>query len=245
MFRAMNRVRTWWWGLPVVALGVLGVYSAGEDEGRRAPPQAPAQHAAATAPVLPPPESVGSIRLPEPGGTSASAGRQDGEPVTARATPERPSAVATPEQHAARVAPSVPSAPTDRVAVAAKPERRPYGFTARREDGKLILAGSYPDAAAHAAIVEEIRGLYLTDQVVDGLQQAEGAPDGYLQAVRFGLAQLALLAAGEAVVSGKAVRLAGEALYEQTAERTHETVRGFAPPGWTGEADIKARRPAP
>jgi hypothetical protein len=242
----MARISKWWLGLPVVALGVLAVYSAGDDE-RRPTPRPPApEPATATAPVLPTIDSVGSIRPPDPGGASAPDGARHGvEPATAGA-PDRPSVSATAEQHAAiRLEPPVGNEPTARVAVAPKPDPRPYGFSARREDGKLTLAGSYPDDATYAAIVEEIRGLYFTDQIVDGLQRAEGAPDGYLEAVRFGLAQLSLLAAGEAVVSGKAVRLAGEALYEQTAERANETVRGFGPPGWSASADVKARRPAP
>jgi OmpA-OmpF porin, OOP family len=118
----------------------------------------------------------------------------------------------------------------------------PYTFSARREAGTLTLTGYYPDPETRAALHQFVRERFLTEQVIDKLRAAEGAPQAYFVGVSFGLEHLARLASGEVVVSGTSLRLNGEALYEQTAEQTTRTVQGMSVRGWTGKAEVRTRR---
>jgi hypothetical protein len=77
--------------------------------------------------------------------------------------------------------------------------------------------------------------------VVDKLRRADGAPRNYLAGVSFGLEHLARLASGEVTVSGTALELNGEALYEQTAEQIARAVPALAVRGWTGKAEVRLR----
>ncbi|MDQ4136984.1 MAG: hypothetical protein M3158_12435, partial [Pseudomonadota bacterium] len=126
------------------------------------------------------------------------------------------------------------------VAVAVRPPS-PYAFRARRENGALTLTGYYPDQTARAAIDALIRNRFFSEQVVDRLRPAEGAPKGYLAGVSFGLEHLSRLASGEVVVRDTSVEVKGEALYEQTAEQTARAVRAVSLPGWTGKAEVRLR----
>jgi len=125
-------------------------------------------------------------------------------------------------------------------AIAVRPPS-PYAFRARREAGTLTLTGYYPDRAARTAIETLIRDRFFSEQVVDKLRPAEGAPKGYLAGVSFGLEHLSRLAAGEVAISGASVEVKGEALYEQTAEQTARAVRAVSLPGWTGKAEVTLR----
>jgi OmpA-OmpF porin, OOP family len=126
------------------------------------------------------------------------------------------------------------------VAVAVRPPS-PYAFRARREAGRLILTGYYPDQAARTAIETLIGNRFFSEQVVDKLRPADGAPKNYLAGVSFGLEHLARLASGEVAVSGASIEVRGEALYEQTAEQTARAVRALSLPGWTGKAEVRLR----
>jgi OOP family OmpA-OmpF porin len=119
----------------------------------------------------------------------------------------------------------------------------PYTFSARREAGTLVLTGYYPDPETRAALHQLIRERFFSEQVIDKLRAAEGAPPNYLSGVSFGLEHLARLASGEVAVSGTSLRLNGEALYEQTAEQTVRTVQAMSVRGWTGKAEVRTRRP--
>jgi hypothetical protein len=115
----------------------------------------------------------------------------------------------------------------------------PYTFRARREAGTLTLAGYYPDAGTRVAIQHLTRERFLTEQIVDRMRAADGAPRNYLAGVSFGLEQLSLLASGEVAVSGTSLQVNGEALYPQTAEQTMRTVPAMSIRGWTGKAEVR------
>jgi hypothetical protein len=156
-------------------------------------------------------------------------------------------AVAEPEPALPKAAPAQPAPqraalPTDLPPLAPSAgQPSPYTFIARRGDGALLLAGQVPDVAARAAIRNLINERFFGERIIDELRQASGAPKNYLAAVSFGLRQLSLLASGELVVADATMRLDGEALYEQTAEQTMQSVATVALPGWTGSAEVKSR----
>jgi hypothetical protein len=126
------------------------------------------------------------------------------------------------------------------IAIAVRPPS-PYAFHAKREAGVLILTGYYPDQASHAAIHELIRNRFFSEQIVDKLRAADGAPKRYLAGVSFGLEHLSRLASGEVIVRDTSVEVRGEALYEETAEQTARAVRAVSLPGWTGKAEVRLR----
>lgn len=117
----------------------------------------------------------------------------------------------------------------------------PYTFRAKRESGALTLTGYYPDPDTRAAIHQLVRQRFFHEQVVDRLRAGDGAPQNYLAGVSFGLEHLARLASGELAVSGTALRLSGESLYEQTAEQMARTVPSMPLRGWTGRAEVRVR----
>ncbi len=119
----------------------------------------------------------------------------------------------------------------------------PYTFRARRDAGTLTLTGYYPDAGTRAAIQQLVRERFLTEQMVDRLRAADGAPQNYLAGVSFGLEHLSRLASGEVAVSGTSLRLSGEALYPQTAEQTSRNVSTMSVRGWSGKAEVTLRPP--
>lgn len=117
----------------------------------------------------------------------------------------------------------------------------PYSFSARREGGALVLRGAVPDAGARHELSSLARERFFQERIVDETRYADGAPPRFLAGARLALDQLSLLAAGEASISGTALRLEGEALYPQAAAEIEDKLRRKAPAGWTGAAAVRLR----
>jgi OOP family OmpA-OmpF porin len=115
----------------------------------------------------------------------------------------------------------------------------PYRFSGRRKGGTLVLDGFAPSEVARQGILDAARRAFLADRIVDNIRVADGAPPRFGEAATFALEQLAQLAAGEANLSGTALRIEGEALYHQQAERTRARIARDAPPGWNAVAAIE------
>ncbi|HVL71943.1 MAG TPA: hypothetical protein VM434_08665 [Beijerinckiaceae bacterium] len=141
-----------------------------------------------------------------------------------------------PEPGAAAVA-SDEQAENEKIVTAAPP---PYGFTARRAAGRLVLSGAYPDAAARAQLLALARDLFFEEELVDEGRLEKGAPDGYVAALALGLRHLALLASGEALVRDGALVVTGESLYRESAERMGRDLAKAVPRGWRTEARVEA-----
>jgi hypothetical protein len=121
----------------------------------------------------------------------------------------------------------------------------PYLFTATREAGAVVLSGYCPDEATRSDIHGQIRRSFLTEQIVDRLRLADGAPRHFAGAVSFGLDHLSRLASGAVTVSDTSVRISGESLYEQAAERMTKAIPAVSLPGWTAQADVRVRPSEP
>jgi hypothetical protein len=121
----------------------------------------------------------------------------------------------------------------------------PYLFTASREAGAVVLSGYCPDETTRTEIHGLIRRRFFTEQVVDKLRVAEGAPRHFVGAVSFGLDHLSRLASGTVTVSDTSVRISGESLYEQAAEKMTKTIPAVSLPGWTAQADVRVRPSGP
>jgi OmpA-OmpF porin, OOP family len=121
----------------------------------------------------------------------------------------------------------------------------PYLFTASRDASAVVLSGYCPDEATRSEIHAQIRRRFLTEQIVDKLRVADGAPRHFVGAVSFGLDHLSRLASGALTVSDASVRVSGESLYEQSAEKMIKSISAVSLPGWTAQADVRVRSSEP
>jgi OOP family OmpA-OmpF porin len=108
-----------------------------------------------------------------------------------------------------------------------------------------VLSVYCPDEATRNGIHGQIRRSFLTEQIVDRLRLADGAPRHFAGAVSFGLDHLSRLASGAVTVSDTSVRISGESLYEQAAERMTKAIPAVSLPGWTAQADVRVRPSEP
>jgi outer membrane protein OmpA-like peptidoglycan-associated protein len=115
---------------------------------------------------------------------------------------------------------------------------KPYRLSARRKDGRVLLAGFLPAEADRAALRDAVRKRFPFDAVVDDLHLADGAPEGLLPAARAGLEHLAALSDGEVVIEDRRLRLSGASLYPEQGRRTERAFEAAAPPGWTAAAQV-------
>ena len=117
---------------------------------------------------------------------------------------------------------------------------RPYRLSARRRDGRLILAGFVPAEGDRSALREIVQKRFPLDPLVDDLHLADGAPEGLMSAARLALERLSALSEGEAVIADRAIRLSGRSLYAEMAQRIGRDFAAGLPAGWTGSADVSA-----
>lgn len=176
---------------------------------------------------------------PDPGGA-------DGAAPAASSSSVRPARPATPPGEASAALDQPQATGSIRAPAAPKPtaalvEQGPYRFSARREAGALVLRGAVPDAGARHELSSLARERFFQERIVDETRLVEGAPPRFLAGARLALDQLSQLAAGEASISGTALRLEGEALYAQAAAEIPDKLRRRAPAGWTGAAEVRLR----
>lgn len=119
----------------------------------------------------------------------------------------------------------------------------PYGFTARREGDRLTLSGGIPGEELRARISAAVGRLFPGDDVVDELTVAQGAPQGFADAVLAGLAALSRLVEGAFSLAGEEAELAGAALYEGAAGTIRAELDDDLPAGFAARTDGLTVRP--
>ena len=105
---------------------------------------------------------------------------------------------------------------------------KPYRFEATRQGDTLTLKGFYPDDAAHAAVLAAARQAMPNLKVSDEMALAPGFPDGFVDAAKFGLIQLAGLASGTASLEDSKYSITGAAA--NAAAYSGEIARAKTPP---------------
>ncbi|MGL4289315.1 MAG: BON domain-containing protein [Phreatobacter sp.] len=123
--------------------------------------------------------------------------------------------------------------------------RRPYLWSAEKAAGTITLTGVVPSEASRAQVVGRARQVSQGADVVDRLELARGAPDGFAEACAVLLRQLARLEQGSAVLSDLKMSLQGIA---NTAEVISSVEQAMAAPpaGFSaGEIVIKPPRVSP
>ena len=120
----------------------------------------------------------------------------------------------------------------------------PYVFAMRKDAEGLTLSGFFPQSGDHQQLVAAAKPLLLGGSVNDVSAVAQGAPEGYAQAVRATLYELARLDAGEARFDDARLRLTGTALYPAAVGQISANLKAALPPGFETEIslDVASRR---
>lgn len=90
-------------------------------------------------------------------------------------------------------------------------EVKPFTFTAMRDAAKVTLSGYVPNAAARDALLEAARKAVPGAQVTDETKMARGAPAEFGALASFGLSQLGKLSPGTLQLSDSILSLTGRA----------------------------------
>lgn len=120
----------------------------------------------------------------------------------------------------------------------------PYGFSARLGEGALTLSGGVPDEGLRAGIRDLAGRLFSRARVVDELEVAGDAPEGFAAAVQAGLGALSRLAQGAFSLSGTEAELSGQARYEGALGGIRDGLTGALPEGFVARFDELATQPA-
>lgn len=91
------------------------------------------------------------------------------------------------------------------------PEANPFTLSAIKADNKLVLSGNVPSEEVRQSITESAKGVYQGAEIVDEMQLARGASDGFADLASFGIGQLKDLNSGSALLSGMDLSVTGEA----------------------------------
>jgi OOP family OmpA-OmpF porin len=119
------------------------------------------------------------------------------------------------------------------------PTANPFAFRAMRADKQFVLAGSVPNPAVRAAVLNAARAAASGGAVVDNLEYAAGAPAAFEQIAIRGLTEAAKLEGGSFSLLDTAYSIAGAAasseIYEAAVAATRELPAGAA----LAKADIQ------
>ncbi|MGQ0671430.1 MAG: OmpA family protein [Hyphomicrobium sp.] len=121
----------------------------------------------------------------------------------------------------------------------------PFGWSAKRVHDKLVIAGHVSDEEARENLFALAKSKFGSIAIVDRMEVAGGAPDGWAKAASVALEQLARLAEGSAETSGPAFKIAGEAADEATALAIRKSLGGQIPATFQVSDAIKFPEPPP
>jgi len=125
------------------------------------------------------------------------------------------------------------------------PSAKPFSWTAHYETGALTMTGSVPSHDARGSVVEEARGLFEDAPVVDRMELASGAPEGWSQVVITVLTQLSRLESGKVSISDTELTFEGLAADEVTASDVAEKVRIGLPAIYKSSEDVDHKTSKP
>lgn len=119
----------------------------------------------------------------------------------------------------------------------------PFVFSARQAQNKLTLSGYVPSDAVREEIFAASRKQFGKTAIVDRLEVAGGAPDGWNKAVFVALAQLSQLTDGLAETRGAALSISGMAADQAGAEAIRRALRAEIPATIKVSDDIRYPEP--
>ncbi|MBY0224964.1 MAG: OmpA family protein [Hyphomicrobium sp.] len=120
-----------------------------------------------------------------------------------------------------------------------------YVWGAVATANQIVLSGYAPSTDVRDELFQKAKKLFPDRAIVDRVEIADGAPDGFVAAAGGGLEQLYQLRAGELALSGRSVMLEGEADDKATADAVTEAFKSAVPAPLTAQAKIVAPEPPP
>lgn len=121
----------------------------------------------------------------------------------------------------------------------------PYTWGAHVSSGRLVLSGYVPNDAVRAELLAAARAGLPTATIVDQMQPAEGAPQGWSGAAVAVLRALGSLEGGGADLKDTALVVSGTAGDAATAEAIHAALRSAVPTSLKLSDQIRVREPPP
>ncbi|QCI68955.1 BON domain-containing protein [Phreatobacter stygius] len=119
--------------------------------------------------------------------------------------------------------------------------RQPYLWTADKAGEVITLTGVVPSEASRGQIIAQARRLTGGAEVVDRLELARGAPDGFADATALLLRELGRLEQGRAALSDLKISLQGTANTTEVISSVSQAIG--APPAGFSVAEITIRPP--
>ncbi len=110
------------------------------------------------------------------------------------------------------------------------PEARPFTWQARRDGGKVRLAGYVAADGSRDKIIAEARRVMPGLEIVDEMTDARGAPDSSLAMVTTALGQLAKLGSGAVALSDNNLAIRGSAPDQATAKAINAAAKSLPQP---------------
>jgi len=125
------------------------------------------------------------------------------------------------------------------------PLANPFTWSANRSTRQLVVSGYVPSEEVREELFAHAKELFPNLAIIDRTETARGVPEGWVQAARTVLDQLALLDTGTASLEGSKLTLSGEAKDQADAERIRKRLGVATPIGFVANADLTYPEPAP
>jgi OOP family OmpA-OmpF porin len=113
------------------------------------------------------------------------------------------------------------------------PAVSPFTWSARLTEARLVLSGYVPGETARAELLAAARASHPNAELVDEMQPAEGAPQGWAAAALASVRELARLPGGNVALKDAALAVFATVEHEAAAEASRTSLRAALP------ADIK------
>jgi OmpA-OmpF porin, OOP family len=123
------------------------------------------------------------------------------------------------------------------------PAISPYLWTAQLADGKVDLAGYFPDEAAHAELTAAAKAAARDGAVTDRMQLGWGAPPDWSRAALAAVRALGKLESGSAELKDATLMVSGVSADAAAAEAVRTLLRTGLPPSIKLTEQIRPREP--
>ena len=125
------------------------------------------------------------------------------------------------------------------------PVADPFKWSAERSARQLVMSGYVPSDVMREGLFAFAKSLFPDIAIIDRMETARGAPEGFEQAARAALSQLAFVDSGEATLSGSSLALVGKVGDMATADAVREKLGVSVPIGISASTDLDYPEPAP
>lgn len=122
------------------------------------------------------------------------------------------------------------------------PRVDPFVWSARLSGSQIALTGYVPSEKLRADLFAQVKKSFPKHAIVDRMDIAEGAPEGWASPVIAGLAGLAMLQEGSVEISGRNVTFVGTAVEEAQAVAARAAYRKDVPRVYRLSDDIKFQK---